>query len=97
MFPLIQDTTNVFLYITCLFNHIDAVCLTIHLSFLNFHPYYLNVHPFEIVSRWRDPQLQVCENNSHLFNLFKNIDVDTHHIPVMCQLKNELHALYSGD
>ena len=26
----------------------------------------LNFHPFEVVSRWRDPQLQVCENYSDL-------------------------------
>ena len=25
-----------------------------------------NFHPLEVVSRWRDPQLQVCENNSDL-------------------------------
>ena len=26
----------------------------------------LNFHPFEVVSRWRDPQLQVSENYSDL-------------------------------
>ena len=26
----------------------------------------LNFHPLEVVSRWRDPQLQVSENNSNL-------------------------------
>ena len=26
----------------------------------------LNFHPLEFVSRWRDPQLQVSENNSDL-------------------------------
>ena len=30
---------------------------------------YLNFHPLEIVSRYRDPQLQVSENYSWLFNL----------------------------
>ena len=28
-----------------------------------------NFHPLEVVSRYRDPQLQVGENYSHLFNL----------------------------
>ena len=38
---------------------------------------YLNVQPLEVVSRYCDPQLQVAENDSYLFNLsikFKNID-----------------------
>ena len=26
----------------------------------------LNFHPLEVASRWRDPQLQVSENNSDL-------------------------------
>ena len=29
-------------------------------------PPYLNFHPLEVVSRWRDPQLQVSENYSDL-------------------------------
>ena len=45
---------------------------------LNFHPirwlinpltaklFNLNFHPLEVVSRWRDPQLQASENYSHL-------------------------------
>ena len=33
----------------------------------------LNFHPLEVVSRYRDPQLQVGENYSHLFNLRPNI------------------------
>ena len=28
---------------------------------------YLNVHPLEVVSRYRDPQLQVDENYAYLF------------------------------
>ena len=39
---------------------------------------YLNFHPLEVVSGYRDPQLQVAENYSHLFNLstiFANFDV----------------------
>ena len=30
-------------------------------------------HPLEVVSRYRDPQLQVGENYSHLFHLRPNI------------------------
>ena len=30
---------------------------------------YLNFHPIEVVSRYRDPQLQVGENYIYLFNL----------------------------
>ena len=43
-----------------------------------FNPYpanllYLNFHPLEVVSRYRDPQLQVGENYSNMFNLGQNI------------------------
>ena len=34
---------------------------------------YLNFHTLEVVSRYRDPQLQVAENYSYLFNLRPNI------------------------
>ena len=34
---------------------------------------YLNYHPLEVVSRYRDPQLEVGENYSYLFNLRVNI------------------------
>ena len=33
----------------------------------------LNCHPHEVVSRYRDPQLQVGENYSYLFNLRPNM------------------------
>ena len=33
---------------------------------------YLNFHPLEVVSRYRDPQLQWGGNYSHLFNLRRN-------------------------
>ena len=33
----------------------------------------LNFHPLEVVSRYRDPQLQVGDNYSYLFNLRPNI------------------------
>ena len=35
----------------------------------NMSKYNLNFHPLEVVSRYRDPQLQVAENYSYLFNL----------------------------
>ena len=40
----------------------------------NINPYtaklvYLNFQPLEVVSRYRDPQPQVVENYSYLFNL----------------------------
>ena len=33
---------------------------------------YLNFHPLEVVFHYRNPQLQVGENYSHLFNLRPN-------------------------
>ena len=33
----------------------------------------LNFHSLKVVSRYRDPQLQVGENNSYLCNLYQNI------------------------
>ena len=45
----------------------------------------LNFHPLEVVSRYRDPQFQVAENDSYLFNLKPNICkswcLDTHFAP----------------
>ena len=41
-------------------------------SFINPYPaglIYLNFQPLEVVSHHRDPQPQVAENYSHLFNL----------------------------
>ena len=38
----------------------------------SFHFPYLNFHPLEVVSRYRDPQLQVGENYLHSFNLRTN-------------------------
>ena len=34
---------------------------------------YFNFQPLEVVSRYRDPQLQVAENYSYLFNVSTNI------------------------
>ena len=35
---------------------------------------YLNFEPLEVVSRYRDPQLQVVENYSYMFNLKPDIN-----------------------
>ena len=35
---------------------------------------YLNLHQLEVVFRFRDPQPQVIENYSSLFNLWPNIN-----------------------
>ena len=43
---------------------------------VNPHPaevIYLNFQPLEVVSRYRDPQLQVAENYKYLINLNSNI------------------------
>ena len=51
------------------------------LSRINLYPakfFYLNFQPLEVVSRYRDPQPQVVENYSYLFDLrsnIKNIDI----------------------
>ena len=46
---------------------------------------YLIIHPLEVVSRYRDPQLQVAENYSYLFSVSTNISkfrcFYTHFIP----------------
>ena len=34
---------------------------------------YVTFQPLEVVSRYRDPQPQVVENNPHMFNLKPNI------------------------
>ena len=45
----------------------------------------LNFHPLEVVSRYRDPQLQVGENYSYLFSLGAHICktwcFNTHFVP----------------
>ena len=38
-----------------------------------------NFHPLEVVSRYRDPQLQVGENYSYPFNLRPNICKSWYH------------------
>ena len=46
---------------------------------------YLNFQSLEVVCRYRDPQLQVAENYSYLFNFITNICkswcLETHFIP----------------
>ena len=46
---------------------------------MTFNPYhakliYLNFQPLEVVSRYRDPQPQVIEKYSYLFNLRPNMN-----------------------
>ena len=38
-----------------------------------FYPQDKKIHPLKIVSRYRDPQFQVGENHSYLFNLRTDI------------------------
>ena len=52
--------------------------LTAHLDPYPAKLIYLNFQPLEVVSRYRDPQLQVAENYSYLFNFIteiSNLDV----------------------
>ena len=66
------------------------VFVTKYFSVVRVNPYpakliYLNFHPLEVVSRYRDPQLQVAEKYTYLFNLSTNISKswcwDAHFIP----------------
>ena len=45
----------------------------------------LNFHSLEVVSRYRDPQLQAAENYSYMFNMIPNIckywRLNTNYIP----------------
>ena len=50
---------------------------SLHQSWLRIYPaesIYFKFHPLEIVSRYRDPQLQVAGNYSYLLNLRTNIN-----------------------
>ena len=60
------------------------------ISVLRVNPYpakyiYLNFQPLEVVSRYRDPQPQVIENYSYLFNfrpnIYKSWHLNSHFIP----------------
>ena len=61
----------------------------------------LNLHfyPLEVVSRYRDPQLQLTENYSYLFNFSTNICKswwwDTHFIPNYNDLVHQQNKLKS--
>ena len=63
-------------------NFYDGLCEKLNILWIykitTLNPYpakitYLNFQPLEVVSRYRDPQPQVIENYSHLFNLRTNI------------------------
>ena len=62
----------VYVTLMCVFNHLTAKLFN------------LNFHPLEVVSRWRDPQLQVSENYSDLTKwgstLFKSCWLMSHFI-----------------
>ena len=51
---------------------------------------HLNFHPLEVVSRYRDPQLQVGENYSYLFksrpNICKSWGLNANFIPNISDL-----------
>ena len=70
----------------------------------DFNPYptkliYLNFQPLEVVSRYRDPQPEVAENYSYLFNLrlsiYKYWCLNSHFIPNKSDLKRDLKRLLS--
>ena len=67
-----------------LFTFISAVGVNCCISPYPAWLIHLNFHPLEVVSRYRDPQLQVAENY-YLFNLSTNICksscLDTHFVP----------------
>ena len=70
-------------------NHQDLQMIGLKLTLILLSLIYLNFHPLEVVSRYRDPQLEVGENYLYLFNLSTNICkfwcVDTHFINVHSQ------------
>ena len=49
----------------------------------------LNFHPLEVVSRYREPQIQVGENHSFINLIQKNcksLCLNTHFVPINCDL-----------
>ena len=52
-----------------LFSNNDVVAFYPSKPFKSVKVFYLIFHPPEVVSRYRDPQRQVGENYSYLFNL----------------------------
>ena len=53
--------------------HLENVKVVVQINPYPAQLIYLNFHLLEVVSRYRDPQLQVGENYSYLFNLKRNI------------------------
>ena len=54
-------------------NNNEALTISISINTYPAELNYLNFQPLEIVSRYRDPQTQVVENYSYLFNLRLNL------------------------
>ena len=66
--------------------------MTIYQSLTLFSLLYLNFHRLEVVSRYRDPQLQVGENYSYLFNLrlvVENLQI--------LMFKHSFHSQFDND
>ena len=62
-------------------------CKKVNINPLTAKLFNLNFHPLEVVSRWRDPQLQVIENYSDLTkwrSLFSNITDWCHILSLTC-------------
>ena len=52
---------------------VDLSCKALtRVALSKYNKYIVNFHALEVVSRYRDTQLQVGENNSYLFNLKPN-------------------------
>ena len=69
---------NAFIYIKEIINFIS-------INFYSAKLIYLSFHPLKVVSRYRDPQLQVAENYSYLLDfsthICKSWCLETHFIP----------------
>ena len=75
----------------------DTLCRKLYTSLHKPLSCYLNFHPLEVVSRYRDHQLQVGENYKYVFNWSRNICkswcLDTHLIPQNSDLVNQSNRL----
>ena len=58
----IAHTLKVLCLIVYFANHHITVFFVIYINPLSAKLFNLNFHPLEVVSRWRDPQLQVSQN-----------------------------------
>ena len=77
------------------FEHLTAVYIRVVISLLptqktlnkqrisTMKALHYNFHPFQVVSRYRDPQLQIGENYSYLLNSGVNIVISVI-LPVVC-------------